>query len=250
MQVREYERGVVEERLEAELIENHLTDERWKEVFLLVAGLSGNRAIDILWSFYNMSIKVIEKHFKICDLLRWVMVTAEESKAKYATVAKRAMLLSAHNNLGMDVALYSDTEIAADIFEAVDAGITIAEATGLDINNENYVKIVTSVAKTQALNTLFETSKRNRIVDQLEEIAAIPAISAPSEEWQEWADKINEFWSNILHFDKASIQFTATEAEALESYLYITYLLICSKDAAVRVPKQAWEELEARLLTV
>ncbi|MEM9949859.1 MAG: hypothetical protein AAF810_27835 [Cyanobacteria bacterium P01_D01_bin.36] len=68
--------------------------------------------------------------------------------------------------------------------------------------------------------------------------------------WQTWADDLEALWLDTLGLRRVDLTFSSEEAEALREYLYVTDLLIRCKDAAVRIPKQAWADLEARLLTV
>jgi hypothetical protein len=77
----------------------------------------------------------------------------------------------------------------------------------------------------------------------------VPADEASTEDWQNWADELEALWLEALGLTQADLTFNKEEAEALQNYLYATELLLKCKDAAVRIPKQAWAELEARLLT-
>lgn len=51
---------ISQERLEQALIDQHLIDERWREVFLLMAGLSGNRALQFLGMIHEKIHQYIE----------------------------------------------------------------------------------------------------------------------------------------------------------------------------------------------
>ena len=81
-------------------------------------------------------------------------------------------------------------------------------------------------------------------------LKTLPDNNASSTASENWADELECFWLETLELNKAALTFTKEEAEALENYLYATELLIRCKNAAIRIPKQAWAELEAQLLTV
>ena len=77
----------------------------------------------------------------------------------------------------------------------------------------------------------------------------MPDENASSQDWGNWANQLEALWLDTLGLSKEELTFTQEEAEALQSYLYATRLLLSCKDAAIRIPKQAWTDLEARLLT-
>jgi hypothetical protein len=68
--------------------------------------------------------------------------------------------------------------------------------------------------------------------------------------WGHWAHGVQLIWLDFLGLDEQSIELNIMEANALKDYFSATELLLRCKDAAVRIPKQAWADLEARLLTV
>ena len=114
---------VVEERLEDQLITHHMTDKRWREVFLLVAGLNGNRAIDLLNRLHQKAQTYIEHYPKLGDLLRWATASTEGSKGEYRPIDKRAAALA------MAIAIAS----ASTIDRAIDSAIAIANTLAIDI---------------------------------------------------------------------------------------------------------------------
>ena len=75
---------------------------------------------------------------------------------------------------------------------------------------------------------------------------------------QKWTKDLKELWFETFKLNEASL-FPKTEEPwalkneevwALMEYVYAIKLLLTCKEAAVRIPKQAWVELETRLLTV
>lgn len=72
---------------------------------------------------------------------------------------------------------------------------------------------------------------------------------ASRETCQAWADELEAVWLETLGLTQADLTFDRVEAEALQNYFYAVELLLRCKDAAIRITKQAWAELEDRLLT-
>ena len=78
----------------------------------------------------------------------------------------------------------------------------------------------------------------------------IPSGKATADEWQNFADQLLETFLTFFRLDREIINFSVSEVEALEKYLYAVNLIIDCKNAAVRVSRKEWEAIESRLLTV
>lgn len=273
---------IVEQRLEDELINQHLTDERWREVFLLVAGLSSNRAINILQRLENQTRNYLKDNPKLDNLLRW----AEES-TNSSEIAKRAGALAiaiTSTNSTLTITITSTTlrlsnnmtaittfdeafgnTIGGAVTSAKNCGLTIALARAIAntiaSNSAEAIAFMKSLdtvivnaklsaeAITNNYTHIFKSTKFAELPKQLQKfVNAVPTYDDPSEAWENWANELEALWLHALGFTKDDLTFTKEEAEAIQNYHYIIELLIRCKDAAVRIPKQAWIELEARLL--
>ncbi|NEQ42065.1 MAG: NACHT domain-containing protein [Leptolyngbya sp. SIOISBB] len=280
---------IVEARLEDELIAQHLTDERWREVFLLTSGLSGNRAINLLHRLHNQSQTYLVNTPKLRDLIAWATTSTEGTPGNDKPVAKRASAINSiidraftfTINSAIDSAIDSARAIAraSDSARAIDStidsdsdsdsvigsdsdsdsvigsaraitsaiGIASARASAFTLDSD----IDIDIESARAFGRIFASPKFADLPSQLEcMLATIPKVEDPSVAWRIWADELEALWLDALGLDQAALTFTKAEAEALRDYLYVTELLIRCKDAAVRIPKQAWADLEARLLKV
>ena len=281
---------IVDARLEAEVIEQHLTDERWREVFLLMAGLSGNRAIDLLQGLYNQSQSYRQDCPKLDRLLRWASDSTAGAQGSYSPLAKRAAALEIakaisstlyNSPFALSVAITNSSTITSAIANSSAIAKSIAIARSLRI--ESTIGINSHVPQTFLESTIGVNSNMSQtllikgsitrasvVADRFAYIfgrakyANLPghlrrllgeAPDDPDDEdapdaWRAWADELEASWLDALGLDRADLPFNSEEAKALHDYLYATELLIRCKEAAVRIPKQAWAELEARLLTM
>ncbi|MEM9120383.1 MAG: hypothetical protein AAGD09_21235 [Cyanobacteria bacterium P01_F01_bin.56] len=300
----------MEERLENNLLEQHLMDKRWREVFLLVAGLSSNRAINLLISIHKKAQASVKGYVQLCNLIHWTKTSTEDSQENFNPVAKQALALGiflcgdihrAFTETSINVSRdgmrysfgFSDSNIASAIARAIDSDIGDTAAGTINSNISNARAIATARAKNSngdsdstsirtvgkvirdvseglsnqfvdelikndissisasAFVDMFNNSKSVDLTSKLTQLSeTMPDTEDPFEVWQDWADKLDTLWFNTLGLDKVAFIFSKEEVEALHEYLYATELLIRCKDAAVRIPKQAWADLEARLLTV
>ncbi|MGJ3254007.1 MAG: NACHT domain-containing protein [Elainellaceae cyanobacterium] len=77
------------------LVENYLTDGRWREVFLLVAGLMpGRKGSDELLLAMEKASRDYINAFNLHDLIQWADKATQCSEGKYRPAAKRAAAIA------------------------------------------------------------------------------------------------------------------------------------------------------------
>ena len=296
---------IVDRQLINEVAADHLTENRWREVFLLLAGLMGGR-VDQLWRIIDLQAQTyIAPHPKACDLLKWADAVIDTTSETIKPIAKKATALAIAINIaitinsaiviakGIDGAIDSagdsartiainsvgDSPIdsAKAIDNAIDSAIAIAKslaraisiarARAIDIDSARTlvrakasaiaidIDIVRAKASINELINAQVFKLKNLSIDQLyaqltQLQQSIPGEDDSSEQWLQWADQLESAWPNALNLTKEDLTFSKAEAEALQDYLCTNELLICCKQSAVRVSRKAWEDLEARLLTL
>ncbi|MBD1873806.1 NACHT domain-containing protein [Nodosilinea sp. FACHB-131] len=279
---------IKEEGLETKLVARHPTDERWREVFLLVAGLMGNKAIEFLTAIGAKAQKYIEIHPNLVAFIQWANTSTVDSKEQFNPIAKRATAIviasanardrvsARHSAIAIAIASASASAsaIARDIASAIASAIIIARdsardidrdidraiasardidraiASARDITSARDSAIASAIASASFFVAIFSNPKFAELPNQLERMAkTVPNNHASSEAWRNWADELEALWLNALNLTQEDLTFSLAEVKALRDYLYTTELLLKCKDAAIRIPKQAWAELEDRLLT-
>ena len=265
---------IKEEGLDVELIAHHLTDERWREVFLLVAGLLGNKAIEFLTAIEAKAHKYIETHPKLIALMQWASISTVDSKGQSNHVVKRATavaIATAKASVGASTiarAIANDSDSVRDSVSAkgiittraIASAIAVASKSINDSDSDTISNAIIAIAraiasdsdstKSSLFDAIFSNSKFIELPNQLEHMAkTLPTNDAPCSTWQNWANELETLWLDALGLSRADLIFNREEAKALQNYLYAIDLLLRCKDAAIRIPKQAWAELEDRLLT-
>lgn len=115
---------IVKNRLEGELISQHLTDERWREIFLLVAGLMENSAPQLLGAIEQESRTYIDDSSKLKYLLGW----AATNKIGDSNLSQRASMLAIAS--ASDSAIDIDIDSTIDIASAIERVIEVGNASG------------------------------------------------------------------------------------------------------------------------
>jgi phage terminase Nu1 subunit (DNA packaging protein) len=118
---------IVEHQLVNDVVDQHLFDERWREVILLISGLMRNRANQLLETIEQKIKKVIGNSQKLCSVLAWATANATNEEFLGKKAAARRAVASAiviasdiANANAIDVASASAIAIAID--RAIDPG--------------------------------------------------------------------------------------------------------------------------------
>ncbi|NEZ68035.1 NACHT domain-containing protein [Leptolyngbyaceae cyanobacterium CCMR0082] len=260
-----------------ELVSEHLTDERWREVFLLVSGLAGRHSHELLLAMEQQA-NVFIREPKLQDLLQWAIDLSDSSLPSNQILASRAWLSYAAIAIAktidraiinaISIACISDRDIGDDgpINSIINNALTIAiDRTsamddGIDkgnaIDRASYVasaraivfsRTIANAVDYEALFKQLENLKEQISLENLEE--QIPFDEVTSDKCQSFAKQLIETFLTFFHLGKELITFSPAEAQALDKYLYAVKLIINCKNAAVRVSRKEWEAIESRLLT-
>ena len=268
-------------RLIEKLVTEHLTDERWKEVFLLVAGVMRGGTDDLLL-FMEKEVQKYINTPKLQALLNWAEEVTVGSQGDYKPVGKRAVAIALAKAFSIAIALdYAYAKAFAYALEyakananALTYAYTNANSYAYAITIENdktYTSTVTKVITNRITNPISyvifnitkyidEVSKLNiynqklnftLLVTRLKALQAkIPDDKQPKQAHLAFAKKLIETLLNGLNLTPEMINLSKEEIKALENYLYANHLIIQCKEAAVRVSPATWEGIEARMLLV
>ncbi|MBD1884758.1 NACHT domain-containing protein [Microcoleus vaginatus] len=273
---------IADNNLIEQLVTGHLSDRRWREVFLLVAGLvrSKNGADDLLLLMEKEAQKYINTP-KLQELLQWADAATKNSEGDFKPVGKRAAAITIaiaiaianpnaiHNANDIaitivyaytiakvnDIAI-ADT-IANVIHKAIGNALDNAFGNALDNpspkTNTNADTIANAIAFAQELKKIkiFKEVNLTQLIAQLEELQKqLPDADQREPIHLAFFDRFLDIWCNALHLNLEIVKLSKEEAEALGDYLYANDLIVESKEAAVRISAKTWEEIESRMLVV
>jgi hypothetical protein len=246
------------------LVTEHLTDERWREVFLLVAGLMRGGADDLLLLMEKEAQKYITTP-KLQALLRWAEQVTAGSESNLKPVAKRAIAYAYAyvyaNALANANALAKANALANALanFIAKALAYTIANANDIalayTIANANDIALAIVDANVNARE--LEELKILKDINFTVLIARLEALKAqvsddnqPLDVHRAFASRILQTWLNAFNLSRELVELSSEEAEAWKNYLYANWLIVQCKAAAVRVSPKTWEAIEERMLLV
>ncbi|MBH8563578.1 NACHT domain-containing protein [Nostoc sp. CENA67] len=236
------------------LVTEHLIDRRWKEVFLLVAGLMRGGADELLLLMEKEAQKYINTP-KLQALLKWAEQITAGSEGNYKPVGKRAVAIANANA----IAIANANAYAIAIAKAYANAYAITNAYAYANVNAIAIVIAIVIAYANAIkytrqleeSKIFNDVDFTMLIDQLEDLKAkIPDDQQSKEVRQAFRKHLQQTLLNAFHLTQDMVNFSKEEAEALNNYLYANHLIIQCKQAAVRVSPQTWEAIEPRMLLV
>ncbi|MBD2057817.1 NACHT domain-containing protein [Oculatella sp. FACHB-28] len=240
-----------------QLVTRHLSDERWREVFLLLAGL--RTADDLLLQMQEQAQACLSPELK--DLLYWADWVTTGSQGTYKPVTKRAVAV--YLALALDLDRDRDRAIgralARTLTLALDSDLEFDLALDLDLDLALALDRVRALALTldraraldRALDRvkIFKDVNLKRLIAKLEVLRTqILNRRLSDEENFTVTRNIQRTWLDVLHLDPKLVNLSKAEVESLITYLNANLFLVQCKQAAVRVSTAVWEAVEAQML--
>ena len=250
------------------LITHHLTHTHWREVFLLLAGLK-KRTDNLLVKMEEQAQSYITDYPKLQELLTWADRVTAGSEGDIKPVGKRAVAIALANALAYAIANAKALADANANALAYANALADANANALADANAKALAYALAYAIAKALanalaytNTLDEFIRYARICAKLkiypavnltELIARLEKLKAqiPKESGkvhQAFAERIIKTWLEAFHLSPEKITLSEEELKALDNYCYANLLVVQCKEAAVRVSRDTWEDIEKRML--
>ena len=252
------------------LVTEHLVDERWEEVFLLVAGLMHGGTDDLLLLMEKEAHKYINTP-KLQALLNWAEQVTAGSEGDFKPVGKRAVAIANANananayanpnsnaivNVIANINAYAYATAIADTYACANAyAYAISFANAISITKTNVIANANAIAINYSSELeklkIFNNINFTVLIAQLEALGTkVSSNKRPRKVLRAFAKHLQETLLNAFNLTQEMVNLSKEEAEALGNYLYANHLIIQCKQAAVRVSPQTWEAIEARMLLV
>ncbi|MBD2666543.1 putative signal transduction protein with Nacht domain protein [Richelia sinica FACHB-800] len=225
-------------RLVEKLVNEHLTHKRWKEKFLLVAGVMRGGADDLLLWMEKELQKYINTP-KLTALLTWAEEVTVGSQGDYKPVGKRAVA----------IAIISTNPYAISIANTYSISISIENAITITSTND-ITQVINYIRKLEELK-IFNNVNFTMLICELNTLKTnIPDKKQAQAAYRTFIQRIQQILFNVFNLTPDMINLSESEVESLENYLYANNLLIQCKQASIRVSPKLWANIEAQMLLV
>ncbi|MBD2175312.1 hypothetical protein H6F42_00080 [Pseudanabaena sp. FACHB-1998] len=252
------------------LVTYHLSDRRWQQVFLLLAGMMIGNIEELLLNIESQASSFINTN-RLRDILEWLDQITSNSRSNLKNVSKRiatlflarprflvelssSLLLSRMLGLARDLYLDFDEDINFDKVFASDLSLSLAYALDFDSQTELSLTLQLCNNLEQSMKPLnFDSKDVNFKVLQarLEALTTkIPNLDQPFELREQFRQAISSTWFQALYLPKELNMISSEEVEDLENYLYANLLMVHCKKMAISVSNKTWEGIESRILRI
>jgi len=254
-----------------ELVDKYLCDKRWREVFLLLAGL---RKADNLLLAMEETIHNLINTYKLQNLLIWVERIIGKKKSSFDnlddsfhTVGKRAIAISLVNSLAN---VYANP-MCIPLAKAYNNGLILSFANGFakqdaiyhdemlmdpyTISQSSFKMDTISISqfieyiKWAARYKVYRCVSYYQLIFDLEKLnQQRPEYSAAKEFRQAFHNKIFQICLDSFSLTTEMVNLSKKERDSLDNYLDANLLMVECKKAAVRVSPKTWSGIESRML--
>jgi hypothetical protein len=277
-------RYIVENDLYEDIVKNYLTETRWKEVFLLVAGLLRGKINQLFKADHlllamekeaNNYLKTSLGKSKLMPILQWAdEMTKDSLDSPIKPVGRRAISYAYANAYSYPHAysyyhahaisqanaydhVYTIAHIYAQVYYNTHA---ISQANAYVNANANAIAngIAIAIKEFVKLANLFVQDRIFSGVNISQLIADLQALrqvilndNASRKECEEFIYKLFTIWNEAFALTPELLNLSIEDLKEIDNhYFYINRLIIDCKKVAVNVSPTVWQEIEDRMLRV
>ena len=248
-----------EERVR-QLISRHLTDRRWREVFLLVAGLK-NDASKFLLAMEKATQNLINTK-KLHNLLVWAKYRANNSSHYFNPIGTRACTLAnahayayalayAHVNADANTNAYALAlaHAHANVYAFANAYTLAIAYANANPNAKKTIEHFIQYAEWSKKFQIYQNMDYEELINLLNNLQKeISDRNAEKEEYRAFSKQIINIWLKAFKLKPEAVDLSREEIKALSNYFYANLLIVECKQAAVRISRRTWSEIESRML--
>jgi predicted NACHT family NTPase len=213
------------------IVNDHLFDDRWREVFLILAGLK--KADNLLKLMKQKTDSLINDCVKLKDLLTWAENIVDPSDGEITLVGKRSIAIA----------------------YALALANALANAEAYDIANayalaEALADLISYLQWSQQ-SQIYQGVNLTPLIDSLQQLKAEISDDNQSDQSIISDQKFQQILEELLsafHLTPDLLSFSASELHQISNYLKANYLILQCKESAVRCTPQTWQEIEGEML--
>jgi NACHT domain len=231
-----------------EIVQKHLCDKRWHEVFLLLAGL--RKADELLQAIDQEAMNYMVKP-KLQKLLEWVEKVVDPRLGDIQPVGKRAMAIFTiyESAIAWKCGSSAQSVNYLQCAQARSVNDTYIGATSHAYCDpikaiDYFIEYISGVVKFEIYKGLDPII----MISQVEELKNQIPDRSHSGNIRDFATHLREKFLATFHLTPEMMNLSEEEFQSLENYLYGVRLLIECESAAVRRTPEVWSQIEERLL--
>lgn len=253
---------IVDNYLINNLVKDHFTNDLWREVFLLVAGLLRDKKSNFLERMATATNHLLDTH-KLCTLVKWCEGATSNVSSKVSPLAQRnlALLLVYANVYAVTYAntciesggnTYCSKYASSNAYAYAEVNIeTYAYAIANSNANSNAISITNAIAITiQLVENLSEleiftnlncASIKNKIESLVQEVRDKRQSEQSN---REFSQQLIRIWCTALSLESDWLNLSESEIRNLDRYFTANLLIMECKEASAYISPKDWTEVE------
>ena len=245
------------------LVQNHLTDNRWRETFLLLPGLlPGKKGADrLLLSMEKTATMYLHGYSNLQQLIRWADLSTRGSTGSKLS-AKRVVAVFLALSLALVLVrirtLDRSFDLALDLARTLDGALV--RVLSRPLNRTRALARSFSRPRSRIPNPpihafreadVFGDVDFDALIQAVHDLKRNPPTNKPSyTEKKQFAEKFYALLLSALGIEAETAMLSKEESQSLADYFYVCNLMIRCKEGAVCVSPDVWAGIESRILTV
>jgi len=239
-----------------QLVQQHLTDNRWREIFLLLPGLMRGKsnADDFLVNMENQARTYLSTQ-KLRNLANWVTIhthSLELSKLLRKRIIGVLLILSLDlpRTLRFENSAHPipsrRTRILSDILTQI---LTFAHYIDIPISI-NIHSVQNRSWRTDFLKGLANLCLKYGFIQKTAYDKIISKLPKMNELSVEGTENFYIFWLSLMGMEKDVSTLDVEELVSLSNYFYAWQLIVQCKESATMVSSDVWKGIESRIFIV
>jgi hypothetical protein len=244
---------IVDRQLIDELVSQHLTDSRWHEVFLLVAGLMRNGGDTLLEKMVKANRELLNTQ-KLCYLVAWAEKITDGVESEINPLDRRSLVLSITNlfiNPKARLIINAKASVNAKGKEKayVNAYANAYIITNLINDTNPYARSIDLVENLSELK-IFDRQNCTHLKTKIQLLEQQSPNEIQSVPVREFSKEILQAWCESLSIDLEWVKLSNSEINNLDRYITANLLIRHCKEAAVYIATKGWAEIEELMFRV
>ncbi len=229
----------------ARLVENHLFDEKWREVFLLIAGMAS--ADDLLMIMSNHLLSYLDSHAVARNYVLWAETVTRQGKTPLESAVRRVFTLSLplrfkRYEYGQELRIHNTAEeLITSLSPEHSELLALPERLTL-----SRVRPVVNRLENLAYYDFDFSALKNKM-SQITPKKPLSSMLPGSRQTHQRA-LAHELLRGLC-LDDTLLELTKSKSIPLQNYLQVCKLIVDCKSAALRVSNSTWDTICHSLVT-
>ena len=262
-----------------ELVIQHVCDNRWREVFMLVSGLMGSQGYELLEAIEKQARCYIADQPKLIRLMQWAQEVTSDSLGMGKAFEKRATAIAIVSSFAA-VRNGPPIKMTSEFLEISKSSAVVNSSIGTITETDINAQVIATVKNSRLISyglpavefrcsveKAIDSSMENvshlialkhlrlerleKLYRQLQEFKEVlPQIDVTVSDWSRYAESLVSSWIEAFDLSDVLVSLSVQEWQSLADYIYASELLFLCQRSSSDIPASNHYKIEQRLLSI